>query len=293
VRGRRDFNHRGGNAGFSSTLHRYADDDLTVVVLGNLAGANVERIARGVAGCIVPEFRPLSYMESTNDPHAAWTEQLRDGLSNLSRGEALAELAPELVSELARSDGARALGARLERLKAFSFLESRDVERWRGNRPGGVVHRLEYYRMVSGSRTQGYVFSVDSKGRVLWIEVEEDPPRPSAMGAGEDDDPELSRSHQDLALSWAAGRSGSSGLTDGLRRALSEDVLGRFRKQLAGTTGLRFLASRDTRGDQINRLGSEVVGVRYYRVVKPGHSLFLVCSLDPEGKLADVDLSRH
>jgi CubicO group peptidase (beta-lactamase class C family) len=291
VRGRRDFNHRGGNAGFSSTLHRYVDDGVTVIILANLAAANLERVARGVAGCVVPELRPLADMEVGVDPHPAWTEQLRSGLVKLSRGAAHPLFAPEFRDEFKRLNRTRALAARLESLKAFSFLESRNVERWRANRPGGVVHRLEYYRLVCGSRTQGYVFSVDADGRVLWIEVEEETPRPSEMAPDKDAAAVVSQHHQSLVLGWAAGRHDTSTMTDGLRQAFTEEALRSFQLRLAGATGLHFVASRDTRGDQVSRLGCEVVGVRYYRVMKPGQPLFLVCYLGPDGKLADVELS--
>jgi D-alanyl-D-alanine carboxypeptidase len=158
VRGRRDINHRGSNGGFSSTLHRYVDDGLTVIVLANLAGADLERVARGVVGHFVPELRLVSSLPASPDPHPAWTERLRVGLTQLSQGKAHPAFSPEFTEEFRRLNRAPALAARLQMLRKFDFLDTRQVGKWQGNRPGGVVQRLEYYRLVSGSRNQGTFF---------------------------------------------------------------------------------------------------------------------------------------
>jgi D-alanyl-D-alanine carboxypeptidase len=293
VRGRRDVNHRGSNAGFSSTLHRYMDDGLTVIVLANLAAADLERVACGIVGCFVPELAPLSSMEARPDPHPAWTVQLREGLSQLSQGGGHPIFSNEFSGEFDRLNRVRALSARLEKLKAFSFLDSRPVAKWRGNRPGGVVDRLEYYRLVSGSRVQGYIFSVDAAGRVLWVEIEEDPTTASEMEQDSDDAPALTQAHQELALGWASGRNATTGMTPGLKQLFTEDVLRAYQRRLMGMTGFQFINSLDTRGDQLARFGCEVTQIRYYRVTKTGLPLFMTCYLGANGELADVDLSRQ
>jgi len=209
----------------------------------------------------------------------------------LSQGKAHAAFSHEFEEEFRRLGRAPALAARLEMLQSFAFLDSRPVGQWRENRPGGVVQRLEYYRLISGSRTQGYVFSIGADDRVLWIEVEEDPPRASAMEAGVDNAPALTREHTGLAQSWLTGSTTESGLASGLKRALTDDVVRSYRLWVTGATGLTFLAARDVRGDGIERLGCAVSYVRYYRVKRPGPPLFMICYLAPNRELADVDLS--
>jgi hypothetical protein len=154
-----------------------------------------------------------------------------------------------------------------------------------------MVQRLEYYRLLSGSRNQGYVFSVDDNDRVLWIEIEEDAPRPSAMEAGLDSAPALTREHAGLVQGWLANSKTEAGMTSGLRSAFTEEILREYRHRLAGATGLTYLAARDTRGDGLERLGCTVSCVRYYRVTKPSLPLFMICYLGPNDELADVDLS--
>jgi hypothetical protein len=153
------------------------------------------------------------------------------------------------------------------------------------------VERLEYYRLMSGSRNQGYVFSVDARDRVLWIEIEEDLARPSAMAPLTDEEPELTREHEGLVRGWLANNKTDSGMTSALRRAFTEEVLRAYRQRLAGATGLTFLAERDMRGDGLERLGTAVSCVRYYRATRSGPPLFMICYLGPNDELADVDLS--
>jgi hypothetical protein len=294
LRGRRDYNHRGSNAGFSATLHRYVDDGLSVIVLANLAGADLERIARGVAGCMVPEFRLLSLMKVRPDPHPSWSDRLREGLFSLSRGEVHSAFSPEFAAEFRPSRRAAALASRLENLKSFSFLDSRPVGHWRGNRPGGRVERLEYYRLVSGARTQGYVFSVGAEDRVLWMEVEEDRPRLSEMGPSTDEAPLVTQEHQDLARGWATGVLATSRMTPDLKAAFTEDVLASYQRLLDGMTGVHFIASLDLRGDQTTRLNCEITEERVYRIVKPARvPLYMICFVGVNGQLADVELIRQ
>jgi CubicO group peptidase (beta-lactamase class C family) len=94
VRGRRDINHRGSNAGFSSTLHRYVDDGLTVIVLANLAGADLERIARMVLGHFVPELRLVSSLPASPDPHPAWMSGCAPAWHSCLRGRATPPFQP-------------------------------------------------------------------------------------------------------------------------------------------------------------------------------------------------------
>jgi hypothetical protein len=90
---------------------------------------------------------------------------------------------------------------------------------------------------------------------------------------------------------WLANKKTDSSMTRALKRAFSEEVLRAYRQRLSGATGLTFLAAHDMRGDGLERLGSTVTCVRYYRVTKPGPPLFMICCLGPNDELADVDLS--
>lgn len=56
-RGHKLIQHNGSTSGFSTTLDRYVDDHLTLIVLCNGAGIDAEDIARRIAGLVRPELR--------------------------------------------------------------------------------------------------------------------------------------------------------------------------------------------------------------------------------------------
>ena len=56
ARGHRVVEHSGAWQGFVSHIVRYPDDRLTVVVLANLVGSNVGKIAHSVAAIYQPEL---------------------------------------------------------------------------------------------------------------------------------------------------------------------------------------------------------------------------------------------
>ena len=56
--GRRVVRHGGSWQGFKTHIARYPDDDLTIIVLANLAQANPERLSEGVAALLDPSLKP-------------------------------------------------------------------------------------------------------------------------------------------------------------------------------------------------------------------------------------------
>jgi uncharacterized protein (TIGR03435 family) len=58
VNGHKVIQHGGVWQGFTCTIQRYVDDNLTVVVLTNLAGANPVKFANGIAGIVNPALVP-------------------------------------------------------------------------------------------------------------------------------------------------------------------------------------------------------------------------------------------
>lgn len=59
--GHRVIEHGGAWQGFATHIARYPDDGLTVVALGNRAGADVRYIAHVVAGFYRPELAPVKH----------------------------------------------------------------------------------------------------------------------------------------------------------------------------------------------------------------------------------------
>ncbi|HKV11273.1 MAG TPA: serine hydrolase [Thermoanaerobaculia bacterium] len=68
ARGHRLISHGGAWQGFTAQISRYVDDQLTVIVMTNLAGGNPGKIAAGIAGLYVPEVAPLERKAIRIDP---------------------------------------------------------------------------------------------------------------------------------------------------------------------------------------------------------------------------------
>lgn len=67
VNGRQCVAHGGAWQGFTTYIARYVEDDLTVIVLANRAGANPGKIAGLIAGHYVPALRPAAKPKGDKD----------------------------------------------------------------------------------------------------------------------------------------------------------------------------------------------------------------------------------
>ena len=83
-RGRRDIHHSGGTPGFSSVMHRFVDDKLTVIILTNHADRMIDQMAFEIAGRYVPA---LNRPEGKTDADPSTTKRLKELMSNLLKGE--------------------------------------------------------------------------------------------------------------------------------------------------------------------------------------------------------------
>jgi hypothetical protein len=81
------YRHGGAWQGFTSVISRYLGDDLTIVVLANLADANPERFVDGIATILNPEIARIEPTESIADSEPAVTERVRALLVAASHGE--------------------------------------------------------------------------------------------------------------------------------------------------------------------------------------------------------------
>jgi len=104
VGGRRLIEHGGSWQGFKSFIARYADDKLTVIVLANLAQANPDRIAHGVATLYDPQLAvpddQLKIVGLTVNLKLAFAGQARP---EAFTPEARSELFPDRINQMAES----------------------------------------------------------------------------------------------------------------------------------------------------------------------------------------------
>lgn len=81
------YHHAGDSQGFATHISRYLADDLTFVVLTNLANANTARIADGVAALIDPRLAKLQPSSASPGVDPAVTERVRGLLGPVAEGK--------------------------------------------------------------------------------------------------------------------------------------------------------------------------------------------------------------
>ena len=141
-RGFRRIGHSGSWQGFQTTIQRYPDFDLTVIVLDNLAESTPETMAMSIAGMLEPRLVPPHLMEPASSgprpPQAI--DQL---LADIASGAATARLAPGLAAFLTTDQRAR-IGRELKRAVGWTFVGC-DAVQGRGiARLGTQVTRICY-----------------------------------------------------------------------------------------------------------------------------------------------------
>jgi D-alanyl-D-alanine carboxypeptidase len=155
-RGHRQIGHTGSWQGFKTSIQRYPDFGLTVIVLANLAEARPEAISYGIAGILEPPLasphllaRPL---DGPRPPHP-----IADLLRAVAAGEGSASVTPgyrTFVSTDLRDEIAGEVKGR----GSWTFLGCDDVTSRKISRLGATIERICYER--SAGQGDGILASV-------------------------------------------------------------------------------------------------------------------------------------
>jgi D-alanyl-D-alanine carboxypeptidase len=173
LRGLSTINHGGTITGFRAQYTRFSDQRLTVILLTNLASANVDRITVGVAGLFIPEIR-LSALQPQPAPDSGMTTMLQAFLTEYSQGaKELKHVTPEFMSALTNlPQGNRdQLSALLKKVKSFDFLARREINGKGILKHGIPVTSLWHYRLTTPDRIFYYSFYLTEDKRVAQLEV--------------------------------------------------------------------------------------------------------------------------
>ncbi|MDQ4120686.1 MAG: beta-lactamase family protein [Acidobacteriota bacterium] len=166
-RGHKLISHTGHTAGFSAGILRYADDDLTVIVLSNLGTVGIgAQIARGVAKIYLPEISLRAMKEQPGaDAEIAGQLQnaLRSYLSQKLETDSFAERARTALTTESAKRTARRLNAFGE-IKNFTLV---------GSDTAGENH-VYLYRVETPARLMLWRFAVDKNGKISIITLEEE-----------------------------------------------------------------------------------------------------------------------
>ncbi len=141
-RGFRRIGHSGAWQGFQTTIQRYPDFDLTVIVLDNLAETAPETMAMSIAGIIEPRLIPAHVWRGS--PSGAKPPETIDQLLRaVATGTASDRLAPGLDAFLSPELRDR-IARRLKRAENWTFVGCDGVEGRGLSRLGSQITRICY-----------------------------------------------------------------------------------------------------------------------------------------------------
>lgn len=170
-RGHKKVGHSGAHmTGFKTTIMRFLEDKLTVIVLANQRAANPENVAVGVAGLYIPSLN-LAALKAKTDPDPELTKKLKDFLFELAEKKDSPLLTPQFRADYAQSPNrASSLAARLKEMKAFTFLACDDVTERGIERLDVPVSRICYFKMIAGDETRFYTFYLTADRKVAYYQ---------------------------------------------------------------------------------------------------------------------------
>lgn len=144
-RGRRVVHHGGGTPGFSSTICRFVDEGLTVIIAANRGDRMLDQLAIEVAGLVLPHLKRAS---PPVDPDPARTRRLAGVVKDLLAGQSAPEaLTPPLRTFLGTTSGRGwwEWVASHGELRSLTFSEEEGAGRARVVRYRAVVGDNDYW----------------------------------------------------------------------------------------------------------------------------------------------------
>lgn len=156
---RRDVHHSGGTPGFSSSIHRFVDNKLTVIILTNHADRILDQTAINIAGIYIPALRRP---QEKTDPNPALTLRLKKIMSGLLNGKynpALFTPAMQIHLETAAGKSFWKWCAYHGALKSFTFSD----------REANENNSILRYRVVLGDNSYWFSVRLTKDGRIAQI----------------------------------------------------------------------------------------------------------------------------
>jgi hypothetical protein len=176
-RGRRLIGHGGSWQGFRASIARYVESGLTVSVLANLAQADPETIAHGVAGVLDPSVALPDPRKPRPDPDPSRTAAMHEVLAAWAKGVASPRMAPGLRAahaDTGREDASRKrTGERLEKAGTLGYLGEDDLGGKPLERRGEAVARIVHYGVVTPDAAYACRFYLNARGEVADFSWEE------------------------------------------------------------------------------------------------------------------------
>jgi CubicO group peptidase (beta-lactamase class C family) len=273
VNGHRLVAHNGAMNGFLSSLQRYQDDHLTVIVVLNQSDlADSRRIATGVSRLYLPALRPLRYGKVPTPTHP--------DRSTLAAAAGYYEYWSNYM--LALSPTADGFSARLGGGGPMDYVATADGRFWNEEDDISLVPARDHSGVVTGMM----VIGADGNRRLISRLA------PDFTGAAPIGDPQPARTAvvKEALLAMESGAQAvqaSTAIATGRKRDFSgSEDLGRVRS-------LQLLHNEGVEGRGISRHGESIANVLAYHVKGDLHDSDVLVYLTPAGLVADIDLSAE
>ena len=170
-RGHREVEHDGGfRTGFSSTIGRYPEDSLTIIVLTNRQSAHAYSIVRGLLSLYDSEFTPISRMTPAHGDWPAEDAAIRRSFDAVANGRAAPDFAPGTM--LLTGTPPAELKQGLAGYAAPELIDCRPVHHRRGWPPADAGIEVCFVRAASPAGTY-WSFTFDRHHRITYVEPEE------------------------------------------------------------------------------------------------------------------------
>lgn len=177
-RGKPRIEHGGSWQGFRTHIARYLDNKLTVIVLTNLAEAEPQVVAYGVAGLVDASLALPDPRQPHPDPDPTRTAAMRQVLADWAHDRPSDRMGAGLRSDNPGTEGSKSARKRVEKqlgaLESFRFLAEDDMTGKGLERRGEPVAGILYYGLASGGKTYAYRFHLNPAGQVLDFSYEEE-----------------------------------------------------------------------------------------------------------------------
>ncbi|MCW4462239.1 beta-lactamase family protein [Sphingomonas sp. BT-65] len=265
--------HNGAMNGFLSSMQRYPDDHVTVIVAVNQSDlAESRRIAGGIARLYLPALRP---------PHLGPAPALkRPDHATLAAAAGYYEYWGNYM--LALLPAPRGFSARLGGGSPVEFLATADGRFWNEEDATSLMPVKDGAGRVNGMA----VIGADGNRRVI--------PRLAPVFAAavpiEHQDPKRAALVKAGLIAMEKGVTAvrdSAAIAPGRKRNFSGSI------DLGGIRSLQLLHDEAVQGRGISRHGEAVANVLSYRVKGDLHDTELLVFLTPGGLVADTDLSTE
>lgn len=170
LRGSTTAEHTGGyRTGFSSVILHLIEDDLTIILLANLADFSPFDFAQSIAAIYNPDLRKIKDLPTAKKPKNAPTEKFEKVIKALAEekfdGKVMSEKFPSAFY-------GKSLQKRLEDVKSIDYLSHRNVSGKNMRVFDAPVKELWFYRL-NGERTRYTVFYVSNDGKIVFLDYPE------------------------------------------------------------------------------------------------------------------------